>query len=177
MHGYFQQDDATAHTVSRTLSRVHDVFDVDRTANRGSKICWPSRSPDLSPCDFYLWGKLKGQVYSNNPQTLEALEANISNAIAAITPEAELQRVFLNLSISLSRDLLRGKRRTLRECSMIDSSPVHAFYFPSIPLSLPSPFLKFCLWLLMQYNLDYNCPFLNVPCVLGLRLELLWLSC
>ena len=98
LYGYFQHDGAMAHTASRTLSRVHDVFGVDRTVSRGSEICWPSRSPDLSPCaDFYLWGKLKGQVYpSTNPQTLEALEENISNANAAITPE-ELQRVFLSL--------------------------------------------------------------------------------
>ena len=97
LYGYFQQDGATTHTASRILSRVHEVFGVDRTVSRGSEICWPSRSPDLSPCaDFHLWGKLKGQVYSNNPQTLEALEASISNAIAAITPE-ELQRVFLSL--------------------------------------------------------------------------------
>ena len=94
LYGYFQQDGATAHTSSRTLSRVHEVFGVNRAVSRGSEICWPSRSPDLSPCDFYLWGKLKGQVYSNSPETLEA---NIANAIAAITPEAELQRVFLSL--------------------------------------------------------------------------------
>ena len=98
LYEYFEQDGATAHTASRTLSRVHDVLGVNQTVSRGSEICWPSRSPDLSPCaDFYLCGKLKGQVYSNtNPQTLEALEANISNAIAALTPE-ELQRVFLSL--------------------------------------------------------------------------------
>ena len=97
LYGSFQQDGATAYTASRTLSRVHDVFGVDRTVSRGSEICWPSRSPDLSLCDFYLWGKLKGQVYSNNPQTLEAMEANILDAIAVVTPEEELQRVFLSL--------------------------------------------------------------------------------
>ena len=53
LYGYFQQDGATAHTTSRTLSRVHDVFGVDRTVSRGSEICWPSRSPDLSPCEFH----------------------------------------------------------------------------------------------------------------------------
>ena len=78
------------------IPEYRQTVGVDRTVSRGSEICWPSRSPDLSPCDFYLWGKLKGQVYSNNPQTLEALEANILSAIASITLE-ELQRVFLNL--------------------------------------------------------------------------------
>ncbi|GFU81386.1 uncharacterized protein TNCV_1380541 [Trichonephila clavipes] len=26
-------------------------------------ITWPSRSPDLMPCDFYLWGCIKHCVY------------------------------------------------------------------------------------------------------------------
>ncbi|GBN65801.1 hypothetical protein AVEN_85675-1, partial [Araneus ventricosus] len=25
---------------------------------------WPSRSPDLNPCDFWLWGYLKDVVFS-----------------------------------------------------------------------------------------------------------------
>jgi hypothetical protein len=35
---------------------------------------WPPRSPDLNPCDFYLWGKLRNIVYANNPHDLEALK-------------------------------------------------------------------------------------------------------
>jgi hypothetical protein len=42
---------------------------------------WPPRSPDLNPCDFYLWGKLKSVVYANNPYDLEALKQNIHEAI------------------------------------------------------------------------------------------------
>ena len=73
LYGYFQQDGATAHTALAALSRVHEVFGEERTINRGSATLWRSRSPELSPCDFYLWGKLKSQVYSNNPHTLEEL--------------------------------------------------------------------------------------------------------
>jgi hypothetical protein len=39
-----------------------------------ARVCWPPRSPDLNPCDFYLWGKLKSVVYANNPHDLEALK-------------------------------------------------------------------------------------------------------
>jgi hypothetical protein len=31
---------------------------------------WPARSPDLNPCDFYMWGNLKHKVYSNIPHSL-----------------------------------------------------------------------------------------------------------
>ncbi|GFT07329.1 hypothetical protein NPIL_492751 [Nephila pilipes] len=46
----------------------------------------------LSPSDFYLSGTLKGYVNSNNPHTLEELQQNIENSIAAI-PLAQLLRV------------------------------------------------------------------------------------
>jgi hypothetical protein len=36
----------------------------DRTVSRG---LWPARSPDLTPCNFYLWGNLKDKVYRINP--------------------------------------------------------------------------------------------------------------
>ena len=28
---------------------------------------WPSRSPDLTVCDFHLWGYLKNKVYAKKP--------------------------------------------------------------------------------------------------------------
>jgi len=33
--------------------------------------------PDLSPCDFYLPGRLKDKVYKTNPHNLEELTNNI----------------------------------------------------------------------------------------------------
>jgi len=29
----------------------------------GVLTTWPPRSPDATPCDFYLWGYVKDQVY------------------------------------------------------------------------------------------------------------------
>jgi hypothetical protein len=41
----------------------------------GSKIIspglWPARSPDLTPCDFYLWDYLKNKVYRTYPYNEE----------------------------------------------------------------------------------------------------------
>ena len=50
-------------------------------------IGWPPRSPDLTPCDFFLWAYLKAKVYEQCPQTLEALKEAIQQEVAAITPE------------------------------------------------------------------------------------------
>ena len=54
-------------------------------------IGWPPRSPDLTPCDFFLWGYLKAKVYEQRPQTLEALKEAIRQEVAAITPEMILK--------------------------------------------------------------------------------------
>ena len=60
--------------------------------NGGSPVAtqWPQRSPDLTPCDFFLWGHLKAKVYER-PQTLEALKEAIRQEVAAITPEMILK--------------------------------------------------------------------------------------
>jgi inhibitor of nuclear factor kappa-B kinase subunit alpha len=87
-YGYFQQDNATAHTARNSISALQEVFD-DRIISTG---LWPPRSPDLSVCDFYLWGNLKGKVYRNTSRTAEALQNEIRNVVASISAD-ELQRV------------------------------------------------------------------------------------
>jgi hypothetical protein len=89
----FQQDGATCHTSRVSLQRVHDVFSEERTV---SKNLWPPRSPDLTTCDFFLWGHLKSTVYETNPHTIQELKDNISHAVAAIDITI-LYRVYLNM--------------------------------------------------------------------------------
>jgi hypothetical protein len=50
-HSYFMQDGATAHTATYSKNVLNEVFEK-RLISRG---LWPARSPDLNPCDFYLW--------------------------------------------------------------------------------------------------------------------------
>ena len=45
---------------------------------------WPPKSPDLNPCDFFLWGYLKSKVYNPQPKTLEDLKQNIRNKIETL---------------------------------------------------------------------------------------------
>jgi hypothetical protein len=85
-YAYFQQDNATAHTSQHSKEALRKIFG-ERIISRG---IWFPRSPDLRVCDFYLWGKLKQNVYRNNPRTLEALENEIWSVIHDIT-EGELQ--------------------------------------------------------------------------------------
>ena len=46
----------------------------------------PSRSPDATPCDFFLWGYVKDQVYVPPAGILE-LKVQIRTAIETITAD------------------------------------------------------------------------------------------
>jgi hypothetical protein len=61
------QDNAAAHTADRSMLALREVFG-DQVIDQ-----WSPRSPDLNPCDFYLWSMLKDKVYVNNSHTAEEL--------------------------------------------------------------------------------------------------------
>ena len=50
---------------------------------------WPPRSPDLTPCDFFLWGHIKNQVYSSPPATLEILRERIESEFDRLKEQAQ----------------------------------------------------------------------------------------
>ena len=45
----------------------------NRWIGRGSLIHWPARSPDLTPLEFCLLERLKGEVYNTKVETRAAL--------------------------------------------------------------------------------------------------------
>ncbi|GBO43267.1 hypothetical protein AVEN_156567-1 [Araneus ventricosus] len=69
--------------------RTNEVFDLLEEHFNGrilalgypklKNICidWPPYSPDLNPCDSFLWGYIKDKVYAGNPQSIEDLETVI----------------------------------------------------------------------------------------------------
>jgi hypothetical protein len=86
------QDGATAHTATYSIFVLNDVFE-NRLISRG---LWPARSPDLKPCDFYLWGNLKDKVYSNNPHILVELKQRIRETVSSVEV-SELKLVSNNI--------------------------------------------------------------------------------
>jgi len=81
--GYFQQDGATSHTSHASMAEMQS-FLGDRVILKG---LWPPRSPDLTPPDYFWWGYLIGRVYENKPRTKDALKANFTKEIQAVTAE------------------------------------------------------------------------------------------
>ena len=49
-------------------------------------VAFRKETPDLTPCDYCLWGYLKAKVYTHCPGTIEQLKEAIRQEVAAIPP-------------------------------------------------------------------------------------------
>ena len=105
---WFQQDGATAHTARDSMNLLRQHF-PDRLISLRGDLQWPARSPDLTPCDYFLWGYLKSLVYVDRPRTIAHLKNNIRDAIANI-PIDMLQRVDTNFKNRLNQCMRNGGR-------------------------------------------------------------------
>ena len=76
----YQQDGASEEKCQRNTREVRaylkDMFE-GRLISRYDHFYWPARSPDLNPCDYYLWARLKDFINQFAPQTVEELEIKI----------------------------------------------------------------------------------------------------
>ncbi|QQP51277.1 Transposable element Tc3 transposase, partial [Caligus rogercresseyi] len=83
---WFHQDGATCHTARETMNMLKDEFG-EQLISRNGPVSWPPRSCDLTPLDYFLWGYVKSLVYVDKPNTIEALQDNITRVIRRIQPE------------------------------------------------------------------------------------------
>lgn len=90
--GYFQQDSATAHTSSASLTFLQTMFG----SRIISKDLWPPRSPDLTSPDFHLWGAMKNKIYCSNLCTIDELKETITHFIQQVDDNV-LEDVFRNM--------------------------------------------------------------------------------
>ena len=102
---WFQQDGATSHTSRRSVDTLESLFPGHLVSLRVG-VGWPPRSPDLSPCDFFLWGHIKSRVYKHRPRSLQNLKA-------AITQEIN------NIPIDMLRRTMENFRERLQYCLSI----------------------------------------------------------
>ena len=57
----FQQDGVPLHFSKKVRAWLNEKFN-GRWIGRGGPNSWASRSPDLTPLDFFLWGYIKTKV-------------------------------------------------------------------------------------------------------------------
>ena len=78
-----QQDGATCHTIEATFDVLCFVFEDHIISCRADVICSP-QSCVLTPLDYYLWVAVKDKCYGDKPETIDALNCNIPEAIGEI---------------------------------------------------------------------------------------------
>lgn len=99
---WFQQDGAPPHYARTVRAFLNQMF-PRRWMGRGGPYAYPARSPDLTPLDFYLWGKIKDLAYQSRPTTIEDMK----------------QRIFeicRNISVSELRRVQREFNKRVRKC-------------------------------------------------------------
>ena len=72
---------------------------IGRAGQNDQVFCnWPARSPDLTDCDFFLWGVGAGQslCIPPLPATVDELQERITAAVKSVTP-GMLKRVWSEL--------------------------------------------------------------------------------
>lgn len=95
---YFMQDGAAPHRTQGVFEAIHKVYGTrviglgyPKFAHGGLE--WPPYSPDLNPCDYFLWGYIKDHCYADNPKTVDELVGAIKKTTGGVTNDM-LERVF-----------------------------------------------------------------------------------
>lgn len=86
----FQHDGCPAHYSLAVREYLNNTF-PNSWIGRGGPIPWPPRSPDLTPLDFYVWGRAKDLVYTTEVSTREELITRIDAAFEAMKQEMLLR--------------------------------------------------------------------------------------
>jgi len=77
----FQQDSAPAHKAKK----VQDFLAIN-TPDFWPPDFWPANSPDLNPCDFYLWGRVEGLACRIFHSSVSALKGSVVRAMTNLDP-------------------------------------------------------------------------------------------
>jgi hypothetical protein len=83
---FWQQGGAPLHTSNATMQCLRGQF-PGRVISKHGDWPWPPRSPDLTVCDFFLWGYLKHRIWNvphdeqlnNSRQLREAIVTECHN--------------------------------------------------------------------------------------------------
>ena len=101
------QDDAPAHRSHAIHERLAHLF-PNHVVGLGHQVEWPPRSPDLSPCDFFLWGYLKNRIYRTRVANIPELKQKITNEVNALRRAQIIRRVFRSMEDRIAKCIARG---------------------------------------------------------------------
>lgn len=83
---WYQQDGAPPHNTNDVARYIYQIFNDRWFGNNGAHM-WPPRSPDLTPLDFYLWGRVRNLLYHTPVTTKEDCIGRFRNIINNLSHE------------------------------------------------------------------------------------------
>ena len=86
---FYQHDGAPAHFTWNVRQHLDTEYGA-RWIGRGGPVQWPPRSADLTPLDFYLWGRIKSLVYVNEATSVDDLKEKIELAFVTVKSDIEV---------------------------------------------------------------------------------------
>ena len=86
---WWAQDGAPAHRLVAVRNRLAEVFG-HRVIALYHDVEWPTRSPDLTCCDFFLWGYLKSKVFTTPQRDIATLRQRIIDEFDALRHQAPM---------------------------------------------------------------------------------------
>ena len=88
---WWAQDGARPHCSVQCSEWITEFFGPKVIA-LNHPVEWPPRSPDLTPCDFFLWGYLKDKVYVTPPASIAELRDRITREFDVLKRNIQLIR-------------------------------------------------------------------------------------
>ena len=77
---------------TRRRSSPKRMYGNIRVVALGHDLEWPPRSPDLTLCDFFLWGYLKNKVFSTPRQDIDVLCQRITDTFNELRQQPDFVR-------------------------------------------------------------------------------------
>ena len=82
---WFIQDGAPAHNADSVLTYLEETFPYRWIGTKSPFLCWPARSPDLNPLDYFFFG-VTSKIHDDRLYfTKEQLQNAIIEACNGIT--------------------------------------------------------------------------------------------
>ena len=106
------QDGAHPHTANVVLDFLYETFNLRVMSHwfpechEGGKL-WPPHSPDIYPCDFFLWGFLTEKVFQRRPENVAQLRAHIVKLCRALSEDV-CRKVVTNARVRLQEVVRRN---------------------------------------------------------------------
>jgi hypothetical protein len=98
------------HLFPYRITIMHKLTAVDKERRLPERhdggIFWPHHSPDINPCDFFLWGFLKEKVFQRRPENVAQPRTHIGK-LSRVLSEDLCQKVVMNAMFHLQEFVRR----------------------------------------------------------------------